>query len=202
MSTNGSQATTTQAFMADRSFPTQCIAGGNLMAYATRLKPGADLVTSIETFASQAIEAVTATTVESTETSYSTPLRKSSACFILSAVGSLQGLTLRMANASRINVADNDANDTEINNLKTWNQRLEVVSLVGTLSLTGKHLHISVSDEHGNVFGGHVMSGTVYTTLELVLGVIPRVDFMREMDASTGYRELVIFQPTNQQEDM
>jgi uncharacterized protein len=177
------------------------IAGGNLMAYAARLHPGADLVTSIEAFASQAIGDATTTAASSTETSSSTSSSKSSACFVLSAVGSLEVLTLRMANACRVGVA-NDPNDNEKGNLKTWNQRLEVISLVGTLSLTGRHLHMSVSDEHGNVFGGHVVSGTIYTTLELVLGVIPQVDFLREMDASTGYRELIVVQSTNKKENL
>jgi uncharacterized protein len=61
---------------------------------------------------------------------------------------------------------------------------------------------MSVSDEHGNVFGGHVVSGTIYTTLELVLGVIPQVDFLREMDTSTGYRELIVVQSTNKKENL
>jgi len=42
----------------------------------------------------------------------------------------------------------------------------EIVSLVGTLDPDGQHhLHISISDANGNVFGGHVLSDhIVYTT--------------------------------------
>ena len=36
------------------------------------------------------------------------------------------------------------------------------------------------------------MGGTVFTTLELVLGTLPGVRFTREMDAATGYDELVV----------
>jgi uncharacterized protein len=156
------------------------------MAYATRMKPGADLVSSIEGFAAQAVAAAAATHAANISTSNS--------CFVLSAVGSLQCVTLRMANASRVGT-DGDGSSSNVipaNDLKTWNQRLEIVSLVGTLSPSGKHLHMSVSDEHGHVFGGHVMSGTIYTTLELVLGVIQGVSFSREMDPSTRYGELVV----------
>jgi hypothetical protein len=50
----------------------------------------------------------------------------------------------------------------------------------------------SVSDAKGNVWGGHLISGTIFTTLELVLGVIQNVEFSRAMDSNTGYNELVV----------
>ena len=42
----------------------------------------------------------------------------------------------------------------------------EIVSLVGTVDPDGQHhLHISISDADGNVFGGHVLSDhIIYTT--------------------------------------
>jgi len=81
-----------------------------------------------------------------------------------------------------------------VNDVKEWKQRLEVVSLVGTFSRDGKHLHMTVSNENGDVFGGHLISGRVFTTLELVIGVIQNVDFTREHDNATGYNELVVNQ--------
>ena len=72
----------------------------------------------------------------------------------------------------------------------TWNEKLEIVSLVGTFTKDAKHLHMSVSREDGSVVGGHVMSGVVHTTLELVIGTITGVEFQREHDERTGYREL------------
>jgi len=108
-----------------------------------------------------------------------------SSSFVLTAVGSLDSVTLRMANAS-------NSDGVFVNEVKEWKERLEVVSLVGTFSRDGKHLHMSVSDGKGNVYGGHVMSGTIYTTLELVIGVILDVDFSRVQDPTTGYKELVV----------
>ena len=70
---------------------------------------------------------------------------------------------------------------------------LEIVSLEGTLSQYGVHLHIAVSDSEGQVIGGHLMDGsTIYTTAEIVLGIVPNTIFKREIDPLTGYRELTI----------
>ena len=39
--------------------------------------------------------------------------------------------------------------------IKTYNETHEIVSLVGTLSDNDCHLHISLSNKNGNVIGGH-----------------------------------------------
>jgi uncharacterized protein len=71
--------------------------------------------------------------------------------------------------------------------------RFEIVSLVGTLGEGGAHLHVSLADENGAMFGGHVLEGClVQTTAEVVLLELPGVAFDREPDPETGYRELVI----------
>lgn len=71
--------------------------------------------------------------------------------------------------------------------------RFEIVSVTGTLSTTGVHIHISVSDEEGNTIGGHLKNGCIVnTTAEICLLDIPDVRFKREFDESTGYKELVI----------
>ena len=71
----------------------------------------------------------------------------------------------------------------------------EIVSLTGTLSRNGSHLHASVSDSTGKTLGGHLMAGgEVYTTVELVIGVLPQLSFQREHDPESGYRELVVRQ--------
>jgi len=141
---------------------------GLVVAHPIRLTKGDDLVSSMEKAAMSAMEK-----------------SGTSSAFVLTAVGSLECVTLRMANAS-----NSDGNF--VNEVKEWNERLEVVSLVGTFSRDGKHLHMSVSDGKGNVFGGHVMSGKIFTTLELVIGVILNVDFSRVQDPTTGYKELAI----------
>lgn len=70
----------------------------------------------------------------------------------------------------------------------------EVLSLTGTLGATsGAHLHLSVSDEKGQVLGGHLLDGSVvYTTLEVVLLSFPELQFERVHDPASGYKELVI----------
>lgn len=69
----------------------------------------------------------------------------------------------------------------------------EIVSLTGTLSVSGSHLHISVADSTGKTIGGHLMEGsTVYTTAEIVLGESRRHVFSREKDGTTPWEELQI----------
>ncbi|SUH64659.1 DNA-binding protein [Salmonella enterica subsp. enterica serovar Madelia] len=69
----------------------------------------------------------------------------------------------------------------------------EVISLNGTLELTGEHLHLAVSDPYGAMLGGHMMPGcTVRTTLELVIGELPALTFSRQPCAISGYDELHI----------
>ena len=84
---------------------------------------------------------------------------------------------------------------------------MEIVSLVGTFAVRSKiaaaasasgnecpfHLHVAASDAAGTVYGGHLVSGTVHTTVELVLGSIAApVHFDRVHDPTTGYSELVV----------
>lgn len=69
----------------------------------------------------------------------------------------------------------------------------EIVSLTGTLSADGPHLHISVSDASGRTYGGHLAEGTlVYTTAEVVVGELVGARFSRGLDPATTYKELVI----------
>ena len=100
------------------------------------------------------------------------------AAFVISGLGSLAHARLRFA-------ARPEACDIA--------GPLELVSLSGTLSLDGPHLHASVSDAQGNVFGGHLRPGsTVRTTAEILVAVLPDVVFRRRPDPRTGARELVI----------
>lgn len=98
--------------------------------------------------------------------------------FILTAVGSLKQATLRFANQD---------------NTQVFEERFEIVSLVGTLSTHGLHLHISLSDKNGQMLGGHLVEGCIiYTTAEIIIGTTEDFTFLRTIDAITGYRELDI----------
>ncbi|MCS6929263.1 MAG: DNA-binding protein [Saprospiraceae bacterium] len=73
--------------------------------------------------------------------------------------------------------------------------RYEIVSLVGTFhAQAGGHFHIALSDEQGRTIGGHLLDGNiVYTTAEIAVMEGIELEFRRELDDSTGYRELKIF---------
>jgi uncharacterized protein len=97
---------------------------------------------------------------------------------VISAVGSLSPAQLRLAGAT---------------DSKVINGELEILSLSGTLSPDGAHLHIAVADSSGAVIGGHLSAGSlVRTTAELVVGLLPEWRFCRELDPATGYAELQI----------
>jgi predicted DNA-binding protein with PD1-like motif len=122
------------------------------------------------------------------------------ACTVVSCVGSVQGATLRLANATALNR----------NEVMTREERFEIVSLVGTLECDGlnevsKHLHISLADKDGRVWGGHVISGVdsspadgrtstlpIFTTAEVTIIVHSNLIFTREHDPATGFPELCV----------
>jgi uncharacterized protein len=103
--------------------------------------------------------------------------------FIVSAVGSLSRASLRYAGKDEAALVI---------------RPFEIVSLSGTLSPQGCHLHASVSDDAGNVLGGHVLGGCIVrTTAEIVIGIPANLRFSREIDAETGYRELMVQRHAN-----
>lgn len=70
---------------------------------------------------------------------------------------------------------------------------LEILTLAGSVSPDGAHLHMSVADAQGRVSGGHVARGCeVRTTAELLLVLLPEHRFAREIDPATGFMELRI----------
>ena len=75
----------------------------------------------------------------------------------------------------------------------TGSGHFEIVSLTGTVSINGSHLHISISDSTGETIGGHLMDGCiVYTTAEIVLLSSDNFEFKREKDGSTPWEELQV----------
>ena len=97
---------------------------------------------------------------------------------LISAVGSLSVAQLRLAGATEATAIHGE---------------LEILSLSGTLSPDGAHLHIAIADSKGVVIGGHLCAGSlVRTTAELVIGLLPEWQFRRVLDPATGYAELQI----------
>ena len=98
--------------------------------------------------------------------------------FIITAVGSLKETKIRLADKS-----DSTA----------FEGKFEIVSLTGTLSADGVHLHISLSDETGKTIGGHLTEGCkIYTTAEIIIGTTDEIVFTRETDKETTFKELKI----------
>jgi predicted DNA-binding protein with PD1-like motif/ribonuclease HI len=107
-----------------------------------------------------------------------TEQEKISAGCILSTVGSLSRAVLRFAGRGEGMTLTDD---------------YEILSLNGTLSPDGVHLHLTIADENGQVLGGHLLDGCIIrTTTEIIIGVLPDLAFHRELDPATGYRELVV----------
>ncbi len=105
--------------------------------------------------------------------------RHISAGCILTCVGSLTTAVIRYAN---------NPGGTQVNG------HFEIDSLVGTVGMTGQHLHISISDGEGRMLGGHLLEGClVYTTAEIVLAAFPELVYRREYDERSGYDELVVY---------
>jgi hypothetical protein len=102
------------------------------------------------------------------------------AAYIAACVGSLARARLRLP--SEVGEPDE---------FLSVDEPMEIVSLAGTLSPRGLHLHIALARRDGQCIGGHVVEGCiVHTTAELVLGELTDLAFRRATDLATGYREL------------
>ena len=128
-----------------------------LRILAIRLRPGQDLRKGIEDLVKE---------------------RNIRAGFVMTAVGSLQSATIRLADQKE---------PTKVAG------KFEIVSLVGTLGPDGVHLHVSIADKEGKTIGGHLVEGClIYTTAEIVIGDARGLTFSREQDEQTGFNELRI----------
>ncbi|MCS7002371.1 MAG: DNA-binding protein [Dehalococcoidia bacterium] len=97
---------------------------------------------------------------------------------VLTCVGSLRRAALRMAAQAETTILE-DA--------------FEIVSLVGTLSPEGPHLHLAVSDGAGRMVGGHLQDGAIVrTTAEIAIADLAEYAFTRPVDPETGYDELLV----------
>jgi predicted DNA-binding protein with PD1-like motif len=100
------------------------------------------------------------------------------AACVLTCVGSLTQAVLRLANQPEGTV---------------YEDKFEIVSLTGVMSRHGSHYHVAIADRTGRTYGGHLLAGClIYTTAEIIIGILPNLSFRREYDPTTGYRELAI----------
>ena len=68
----------------------------------------------------------------------------------------------------------------------------EIVSAEGTVSSDGVHIHISISDAEGRVFGGHLGEGCIINTTAEIGILKSDKTLKRIFDPETGYKELII----------
>lgn len=129
---------------------------------AATLRPGQDI--------REAIEAIVAE-------------RQISAGTIISCVGALSHVRLRMAGTARAK-----------QEIREFDGYFEIVSLIGNVGPGRTHLHMSVADENGQMIGGHIKSGgnIVDVTAELVIAVEDTLRFTEQHDPSVGWDNLVI----------
>lgn len=120
------------------------------------------------------------------------------AAFIMTCVGSLKRIHLRLAKKDGEKegyLKIDDEHYTE--DMRFWKSEVnkyEITSLVGCVSVERCHLHIALSDYKGNLIGGHLMDqgNLIYTTAEVVLGVLPQLEFSTFQCEKSGWPELGI----------
>ena len=97
---------------------------------------------------------------------------KIKAGFVATCVGSLEQVNLRYANQSGGTLLKG---------------HFEILSLSGTFNQTSAHLHLSIADSTGRTIGGHLLDeNLIYTTAEIVIGVLLDIEFTRETDTTYG----------------
>lgn len=102
--------------------------------------------------------------------------------FVISCVGALSHANLRMPGGTPTK-----------RDYKELDGPFEIISLVGTVSTGGCHLHIGIADEEGKALGGHVTDNCIISrTAEIVIGEDETLVYTRKIDRQTGFPELVV----------
>ena len=71
---------------------------------------------------------------------------------------------------------------------------VELMTISGSLSKDGAHVHVAVANAQGQLFAGHLCYGSVVrTTVELLLAPVPGFELHRTHDTATGFKELVVY---------
>ncbi|MGZ8538092.1 MAG: PPC domain-containing DNA-binding protein [Flavisolibacter sp.] len=100
--------------------------------------------------------------------------------WIVTALGSLTDYHMRFANQ---------------NSGQKASGHFEILSLSGTLSIHGSHIHICIADKEGKTIGGHLLDDNIiYTTAEIIIQQSGEHIFQRETGTNTSFKELVIIE--------
>jgi len=76
---------------------------------------------------------------------------------------------------------------------REFNEPLELLALVGNVSAKAEapqapfvHAHVTLADEAGRAFGGHLAEGTVVFAAEFCMVELPGIELVRRPDQATG----------------
>jgi predicted DNA-binding protein with PD1-like motif len=80
--------------------------------------------------------------------------------------------------------------DIQEYHFKSFDQPLEITKLVGNISLKDDqpfvHAHITLADDSGKSFGGHLAPGTIVFACEFILEIFDGPALNRSLDQETG----------------
>ena len=108
-----------------------------------------------------------------------------SAGWVATCVGSLTDYSIRFANQPGATIGAG---------------HFEILSVSGTVSINGSHLHLSISDSTGKTIGGHLMAGCkIYTTAEIIIQSTGSYEFTRKKDGTTAWEELQVREIRNKE---
>ena len=97
----------------------------------------------------------------------------------IEAIGALQ--------KANIGFYDNEKSDYKIN---SFDRFFEIINLTGNISIKDGepfiHAHITLADENGKAFGGHLLEGNIVFVCEVIIHVFDGDDFVRKPDKDTG----------------
>ena len=97
----------------------------------------------------------------------------------IEAIGALQ--------KANIGFYDNEKNDYKVN---LFDRFFEITNLSGNISIKDGepfiHAHITLADENGKSFGGHLLEGNIVFVCEVIIYVFDGDDFVRKPDKDTG----------------
>ncbi len=111
---------------------------------------------------------------------------------VISAVGSLKDVSYR-----NVNLGAGLPVRVEETHQATERGPFELLSLQGNLfpSQTGGdpviHLHVLLGSPSGLVTGGHLLSATVFTTVEIMIGTVVGSSIVKAKSETTGLMELL-----------
>ena len=97
----------------------------------------------------------------------------------IEAIGALQKANIGFFDQSKKKYCSNE-----------FDKAFEIINLTGNISIKDGepfiHAHITLADENGKAFGGHLLEGNIVFACELIIYVFDGGDFVRKLDKDTG----------------